>query len=127
MGITVARYQDMIGYLIPLANSPRVGFQTNGGYYKVLKNDLKDGKYIIPIPFYKDKEAQIISANSNGSFHIKVLGVRSGTKYERVYATGKEIEWFLVDTSNWHYQKRTNALLKYGLKNLDLINYTRNA
>ena len=125
MGLTVARYKGMVGYLVHLANSSRVGFQTNGNYYKVLKTDLENGEYILPIPFYNDKEAQIISSNSNGSYFIKVLGVRTGTKYDRIHITGKEIKWFLLDTTNWHYQKRTNAQLRYGLKNLELINYIR--
>ena len=121
----VARYKGMIGYLIYLANTTKVGFKTNGSYYKIPQNCLEDGKYILPIPFYNDKEAQILNANSNGSFHIKVLGMRSGTKYERIYVTAKEISWYLLDSSTWDYQARTNAKVKYGLNNLDIVYYAR--
>ena len=127
MSFTVARYNGKMGYLIAIANSPSlVGFMTNTTYHKVQYHMLESGKYILPVPFYRNHEVQIQKVYVNASYKVKLISNTGNIKQKELRVASGDIRWFLIDTSKWGYDLRHNAVLRYGIPNLNLIEYERN-
>lgn len=127
MKFTVARYKDKIGYLCVMNHAhDRVGFKTNGGYFRLYYSDLESGRFLLPIPFYKGREARIITHHVNSSFTISIIGARRAVdKRNKLRVPLGEMSWYMVDSTNWVQNNRDNVKTKYGLYNLDFEEYER--
>lgn len=125
MSLTLARYKDMLGYLIHIPNSPKVGFKTNTGFYRVFEKDLDTGEHIIPIPFYKNSEVYIIRQNANSTFTGELISGLRLVKRKRLSIGFREITWFLVDSTTWKSEMRSRVKNKYGLTNFEYISFSR--
>lgn len=124
MSLRLARYKNIAGYVTYIPNSNFVGFKTNTGYYKVLESELQDGKYLLPIPFYGNREFSIIRQQQNGAFIGTILDSRTHAK--KLNVGYKDITWYILDSTHWDSRRRQYVKTKYGLSNFEITTSIRN-
>lgn len=116
----------MLGIVTYIPQTNNVGFKTNTNFYKINKIELESGKYIIPIPFYKSREAHIVKQLQSGMFSVTLIGVKPRCeKSPKLLCPYGEINWYLVDSTGWTFERRSAVKQKYGLTNFEIVAYDR--